>query len=96
MAENFEKFWSAYPEDKRTDKNKAKWKWKELMEKGVDPTLLIRQAHGYSRLVKKEAREPRYIKTAVNWMNDRGWEDEYPPAIKRNSNWGPESTAGGW
>ncbi|MFF9309978.1 hypothetical protein ACF1BS_03615 [Streptomyces sp. NPDC014748] len=71
----FGNFWALYPKSKDYDKTLALWSAAALS--GVDPKKITAAAVAYAR--EKAAEEWRYIKSSVNWLKARGYDDKYAP-----------------
>lgn len=78
---NFENFWIEY--GKLGTKQKALKAFKKI--KGVDYGKILEGLGKYQAQCRALATEQRYIKYASTWLNERGWEDEYPLPPERSS-----------
>jgi hypothetical protein len=71
--EVFQEFWKAFPKrDGDNPKGKAEARFVELVESGVNPTILIEAARQYA--ANKRDMEPRYIPMAFTWLDEQRWE----------------------
>ena len=83
----FELFWNAMPkpwvcgldgkkEMKSNSKKSAKEKFIRLVNGGVDPRYLTRQAKLYaSKLQNDPTHKPQFTPMTVTWLNKEGWKD---------------------
>jgi hypothetical protein len=77
----FEEFWEAYPSrgTHENPKDPACEKFAAAVRRGVDPTDIIRGAQNYQTCIRMNATDPRYVKQAVNWLNQKCWGDHQQP-----------------
>jgi len=88
--EKFNLFWEAYP--KRKSKGQAEKAWLKIKpSEQLLATMLakIEQATTSEDWMKEGG---KYIPYPATWLNAKGWEDEYKPAITQ----GTSKTAGNW
>ena len=71
----FIEFWNIYPKRRGNNpKHPASLKFLALVKSGVDPDAIVAGARNYATDPATEAGTP-YVKQAVVWLNQRGWED---------------------
>src|SRR3972149_11639439 len=88
--EKFNLFWEAYP--KRKSKGQAEKAWLKIKpSEQLLATMFakIEQAKTSEDWIKEGG---KYIPYPATWLNAKGWEDEYKPAITQ----GTSKTAGNW
>jgi hypothetical protein len=76
MDSAFEKFWKDYPAKSAEFKAEA---FKRAIASGARQRDILLGAQRYARQMKSEGREPRYIKSPANWLDDGCWNDESTP-----------------
>lgn len=81
----FADFCTAHPKVERPKVVAAAWK---LARTKASAEQIIEGARGYARLCKQEDKEPRFIATATNWLNEERWNDSYPAqSDKKKDGW---------
>ena len=70
----FEQFYKAFPRKLNYEKAKSAFMW-AMNTHGVSPEHLIEAAGIYADKRKSEKTDPRYIKTASNWLAAQCWKD---------------------
>jgi len=79
LKEEFEAFWRVYPRRPGNPKHKAYLSYvKARQALKVPKEDIFEKVKAYALLC--EGKDPRFIKWAVNWLNGRGWEDDYGSA----------------
>jgi DNA-binding MarR family transcriptional regulator len=75
----FEKFWKLYP--RKVEKQGARRRFEAIIQRGVDPELLIAGARRYR---DDPNREQAFTKHPTTWLNNGCWDDEpLPPRLGR-------------
>ncbi len=76
-AQDFEKFWEAYPKrDGGNPKSPAKKRFISAVKSGVDPqAIIIAAEHLNSYYQSKSQVGSPYVPQAKTWLNERRWED---------------------
>ena len=85
----FENFWSAY--GKIGNKQQALKSYERATRGGANHDDLINGLERYQTQCRANGTEQRFIKHASTWLNNLGWEDEYP--IYESSGGGGKSSA---
>ena len=83
----FQAFWDAYP--KKEKMIEAQRAFASAITDGVSPEYLIKQAQGFARKVAIEKTESRWIPLPNNWLGQKRYLDEYPPALSVGPRYGP-------
>jgi hypothetical protein len=94
-AEQFAKFWEAYP--KRVGKPKTLEKFNQLTPEEAD--LAIEGAKAYAAECRAEGTEKQFIKWPQGWLGERRFEDydpSNPPSISNDHLVGPDGEKWGW
>jgi hypothetical protein len=74
----FINFWNCCPpRDGSNPKEPARQAFYAAVKSGVDPVRIIERMEAYSRYVANIDNR-RYVKQAVTWLKQKGWEDECP------------------
>jgi hypothetical protein len=82
--DDFEKFWNAYPKNRRTGKKLAFAEWKKATDKPpVDEIVAKLEQLKQSWAWKKD--DGKYVKHPSRWIKSGGWDDEPGPS------WRPDS-----
>lgn len=81
-SDDFEIFWRAYPSRSphENPKKPAALKFASLVKAGADPAKIIAGARRYAAYVTLEVRDRRFVKTAITWLNQEQWQEQYGPA----------------
>lgn len=86
--DDFQRFINSHPKVERPKVVRAAW---ELAITKVPAATIITAARGYARQVKAEGKDPQFVATATNWLNEERWNDKLPPApvtdAPGNRNW---------
>jgi hypothetical protein len=77
LEEKFERFWSQYPSRKphQNPRRAACEKFKTKLRGGADPDEIIQGVELFARQCEAAATDPKFIPTAVVWLNRDGWKD---------------------
>jgi hypothetical protein len=73
----FEEFWSAFPHRPGDPKSTARKKFREIVDNGIDPALLIERARAHT--ANTEALPVRYWMKAAKWLDEECWCDQSAP-----------------
>jgi hypothetical protein len=91
-ADEFERFWKAYPHrgSHPDPKRLARLKFVAALKRGADPEEIIRGTQNYRLAVERDTIEPRYIPQANTWLGDERWVDHpdapEPPQLRAGMN----------
>ena len=78
----FEELWNIYP--KRTAKKRAETEYIKARENGTDFKVILDGVKGYTKQIKRDKTETRFIKSLANFLKDEAWADEYGTADNRD------------
>ncbi|MCP3820109.1 helix-turn-helix domain-containing protein [Streptomyces sp. A3M-1-3] len=70
--ESFGAFWVSYP--KKKAREEAKKAWIAAMDRGADPTHVVKAAEAYAR--ERHGEDPKYTKYPATWLNKGCYDDE--------------------
>lgn len=73
--DDFDTFWRAYPSrtPHANPKKPARDKFHRAVNRGIDPTAIIRGAEVYAATVSRQSTDPRYIAQAQTWLGQERW-----------------------
>lgn len=76
-ADAFEEFWKIYPKREGSNPKKpAQDKFDRLVKSGIAPVTIIEGAVAYGRSLSLQGKLGTvYVKQAVTWLNQHGWDD---------------------
>lgn len=74
--EKFEEFWSAY--GKIGSKERSKQKFNKAIKEGVSYEEIIKGLERYQSQCRANKLEQKYVQHANTWLNNKGWQDDYP------------------
>ena len=72
IEQEFEKFWEAFPRERRTAKRQCKQKFTKAVKDGTPPSEIIDAARRYAA---DPNRVPTYTVAPLVWLNQGRWED---------------------
>lgn len=75
----FEQFWEAYP--KRKSKGQAEKAWEKIKPNEQLHNRIIKSLEQAKTSADWQKDGGKYIPYPATWLNAKGWEDEYKPAI---------------
>jgi hypothetical protein len=80
-ADAFDAFWRIYPSRSphENPKKPAALKFEAAVKRGIDPEVIIAGAKRYAAYAGREIKDCRYVKTAVTWLNQEQWNEQYGP-----------------
>jgi hypothetical protein len=86
-GDKFEEFWKAYPRrDGPNPRKPAEQKFNALVKTGLDPEMLIAEAHKLSNAEAKRGNiGTRFIPQAGTWLNQQRWTDHAAVAFSASS-----------
>jgi hypothetical protein len=79
QPDRFDEFWFVYP--RKVAKKAAQDIWTKIVQRGVDPSLIIAGAMSYR---DSPTRDEFYTAHPTTWLRHERWNDEIPANVQRN------------
>jgi len=81
-ADDFETFWNAYPEHRRTKKVTTQREWVASSFRLPPLQDILSALENHKRSEKWQAEGGKYIPSPLNWLLEQEWHSKYPEAKK--------------
>jgi hypothetical protein len=81
--EPFNEFVDTWPGNVQVKRAFAYWPAAVKAAKGAQ--TILDAAHAYADWIRRSGTEPRYVRSAANWLRDEGWRDELKSATRTSA-----------